>query len=132
AARPAAEAVEDAAPRIDGERRRPLGVERAQALVVFSGALEVDDLAHQLDDVDPRADLVEKRRAEPGHQPFARSARVAGGADVAPRVTPAPGRPRGPRSRARRGRPADARRPGDERSAALRRRAAMLPSPCRG
>src|SRR5262249_57280406 len=126
------EAVEDAAPGIDGERRRPLGVERAQALVVLAGALEVDDLPDQLDDVDPRADLVEQRRAEAGHQPFARSARDAGGAAVTPRITPAPGRPQWPRSRPRRGRLAGARRPGDGRSAPLRRRAARPPSPCRG
>ncbi len=54
---------------IDGEGRRLLGVEGAEALPVLAGPLEVHELADELDDVDAGADLVEELRGEAaGHQ----------------------------------------------------------------
>src|SRR5262249_56281394 len=64
AAGAAAEAVEDAALRIDREGRGLLGVERTESLPMLAGALQVHDLPDELHDIEPRADLVEELRTE--------------------------------------------------------------------
>ena len=78
AAHAAAEAVEDAALRIDGEGGGLLGVEGAEALPVLAGALEVHGLADELDHVHPGPDLVEDLgREAAGHQDCPNTATVA-------------------------------------------------------
>src|SRR5262249_22496371 len=78
AAHAAAEAVEDASLRIDREGGGLFGVEGAEALPVFPGALEVDGLTDQLGHVHPGADLVEDLGGEAGgHQLCPSTATVA-------------------------------------------------------
>src|SRR5205807_1018526 len=77
AADAAAEAVEDALRRIHREGRRLLGVKGAEALPVRAGLAQDDELAHEVDQVDAGADLVEHRAREACHQPTLRAATVA-------------------------------------------------------
>src|SRR5207302_1824126 len=77
AADAAAEAVEDALRRIHREGRRLLGVKGAEALPVRAGLAEGDELAHEVDQIDAGADLVEHRAREACHQPTLRAATVA-------------------------------------------------------
>src|SRR4029077_3805698 len=85
----AAEAVEDAPLGIDGERRGLLGVEGAEALPVLAGFFQVHEAADELDDVHPRADLVEDGRGEAArHQLCPSMATVA----PAPPSWPSPAR----------------------------------------
>src|SRR5205807_2823014 len=53
-----AEAVEEAALRIDGERRGLLRVERAEALVVAAGPAQGDVRGYDIQNIDPAPDLV--------------------------------------------------------------------------
>src|SRR5262249_5488077 len=141
AARAAAEAVEDAALGIHGERRRPLRVERAEALPVVARPLQAHELADQVHDVRACANLVEQRLGEPGHQPTrrgpespagengARSAFANAPGDSEPwSISSVPARRRWRRFRPLRMRLGGARGRGDARSAAPRRRAATRPS----
>ena len=67
AAGPAAEAVEEPPVPVDGERRRLLGVERAEPLVAGARPAQRDDLLHDLHDVGLRLQIGDEARRKARH-----------------------------------------------------------------